>query len=433
MFGSSVRSRNLSKISDGIFNRFPCWFHSRCGHVSTSVCLDKLLENWAPGYECSSYEAAGVAPIRKWLLRMLTCISTGMKCLPASKLPSAKGKVLHDWHAEVLVIRAFNHFVLQECKAIITDGKDSPYIRRGSSTVTDGSTGSMPPFCWRDEVTLHMYCSEAPCGDASMELTISAQQDASPWETPLPPHLMPEGATESSPELALLGRACFSQLGVVRRKPARADAPPSLSKSCSDKLALKQCTSLLGSPAALLVSPAGVYLSSLILPESQFSAVACERCFSARGRLALLGSVEAEWEGGYGFRPFAVQTTGLEFQYSRRGSGHIEGVRYVASNLAMTWTCNGLAENLIGGILQGRRQSDARAGSAVSRGKMWALAQEIARQVEPDRIPPTLGTYGALKDSPGLATRSKVKEDVRKEALKGWVRNTGDEDIEPPF
>lgn len=357
-----------------------------------------------------------------------------MKCLPASKLPGAKGRVLHDWHAEVLVIRAFNHFVLQECKAIITEGKDSPYIRRTISMTADDPPGSRTHFCWREDVTLHMYCSEAPCGDASMELTISAQKDASPWETPLPPHLMPEGppSSASTPELALLGRACFGQLGVVRRKPARADAPPSLSKSCSDKLALRQCTSLLISAAALLVSPAGVYLSSLVLPESQFSAAACERCFSARGRLAPLSAVAAEWEDGYGFRPFVVQTTGLEFEYSRRGPAHIEGLRYVASNIATAWSCNGLAENLIGGILQGRRQSDAQAGSVVSRGKMWALMQGTANQVDIDRTSPTLGTYGALKDSPGLAARIKVKGDVRREALKGWVRNTGDEDFERP-
>lgn len=355
-----------------------------------------------------------------------------MKCLPASKLHSATGRILHDWHAEVLVIRAFNHFVLQECKAIITDGKDSPYIRQISSATADGSLRERRHFCWKEDVTLHMYCSEAPCGDASMELTISAQQDASPWETPLPPHLMPEGASASTPELALLGRACFDQLGVVRRKPARADAPPSLSKSCSDKLALKQCTSLLSSLAALLVSPTGVYLSSLVLPESQFSAAACERCFSARGRLAPLGAVEEGWEDGYGFRPFVVRTTGLEFEYSRRGPGHSEGLRYVASNIATAWSCNGLSENLIGGVLQGRKKSDARAGSAVSRGKMWAFVQEIARQVESDRTLPALATYGALKKSPGLAMRSKVKEDVRKEALKGWVSNTGDEDFGRP-
>lgn len=355
-----------------------------------------------------------------------------MKCLPASKLPSAKGRILHDWHAEVLVIRAFNHFVLQECKAITTDGKDSPYIRRSINPTADEPPGNSPQFCWREDVTLHMYCSEAPCGDASMELTISAQQDASPWEAPLPPHLIPEKTPGSAaaPEPALLGRACFGQLGVVRRKPARADAPPSLSKSCSDKLALRQCISLISSPAALLVSPTGVYLSSLVLPESQFSEVACERCFSARGRMASLGTVETEWEGGYEFRPFVVRTTGLEFEYSRRGPKHSEGVRYVASNIAMAWSCNGLEENLVGGVLQGRKKSDMRAGSAVSRGKMLTLVQEVARQVEPERFSRTLGTYGAFKNNPGLTIRHKVKEDVRKGGLKGWVRNTGDDDFD---
>jgi tRNA-specific adenosine deaminase 1 len=354
-----------------------------------------------------------------------------MKCLPASKLPSAKGIILHDWHAEVLAIRAFNHFVLQECKAIIADRKDSPYLRRNTSATTDEPVENGPYFCWKEGVTLHMYCSEAPCGDASMELTISAQQDASPWEAPLPPHLMPDKASASAPGLALLGRACFGQLGVVRRKPARPDAPPSLSKSCSDKLALKQCTSLLSSLVALLVSPAGIYLSSLVLPENQYSATACERCFSARGRFAPLVAVEPQWGDGYAFRPFAVGTTGLEFEYSRRGSSHSEGVRYVASNLATAWSCNGLEENMIGGVLQGRKQSDARAGSAVSRGKMWILAQEIARQVKPSRIVATPGTYEALKNSTGLTTRHKVKEYVREAALRGWVRNTGDDDFGP--
>ena len=158
--------------------------------------------------------------------------------------------------------------------------------------------------------------------------------------------------------------------------------------------------------------------------------MACERCFSARGRLATLGELGSKWEHGYVFHPFAVRTTGLEFEYSRRGSGHREWLRYVASNLATAWTCNGLEENLIGGVLQGRKQSDKRAGSAVSREKMWTLVQEIAGQVEPDRVLPTLGTYGTLKDGPELTMRSKVKEDVRKEALKGWVRNTGDDDFD---
>ncbi len=57
-----------------------------------------------------------------------------------------------------------------------------------------------------------MYCSEAPCGDASMELVMEAQEDATPW--PIASH------DDGSPT-QLLGRGSFSQLGIVRRKPCK--------------------------------------------------------------------------------------------------------------------------------------------------------------------------------------------------------------------
>ncbi len=55
-----------------------------------------------------------------------------------------------------------------------------------------------------------MYCSEAPCGDASMELVMEAQEDATPWAVSVPDEGIASG---------LLGRGSFSQLGIVRRKP----------------------------------------------------------------------------------------------------------------------------------------------------------------------------------------------------------------------
>lgn len=288
------------------------------------------------------------------------------------------------------------------------------------------------PFLWRDDVTLHMYCSEAPCGDASMELVIAAQDDAAPWDAPLSRQMMDKSgistpSPESMPDLLLLGRACFSHLGVVRRKPARPDAPPTLSKSCSDKLATKQCTSLLSSVTSLLVSPEHIYLTSLVLPESQYSAAAVERCFSPRGRMA---GVQGRWKGGYVFRPFEVRITIKEFRLSRR-SGRLEGTKYVASNLATAWTANGLAENIVGGVLQGRKQTDPKGGSAVSRRSMWTLARAIAGMVvDINEIIPGHVTYEGLKDAEMLAERRAVKQDVRVGALKGWVRNTGDEEFE---
>lgn len=355
-----------------------------------------------------------------------------MKCLPTSKISTAQGTILHDWHAEVLTIRAFNHFILEECRAILAEGRrTSPYLRL--RTDADPS-GEARPFVWREDVSLHMYCSEAPCGDASMELTIAAQADAAPWQAPLPKHLMDRNGfvvstdAASVPDLWLLGRACFSHLGVVRRKPARPDAPPTLSKSCSDKLALKQCTSLLSSVASLLVNPQGVYLTSLVLPESQFSETACERCFSPRGRMASVGELGTRWGSGYQFWPFEVQTTGLEFSFSRRAVGDEAKTKFVASNLATAWTARGLADNVIGGVLQGRKQTDPRGGSAVCRRRLWGLTKEVARLAgADDAAAPQAETYGDMKECNALEERRRVKEDLRAEALKGWLRNSGDE------
>lgn len=80
-----------------------------------------------------------------------------MKCLPASKLPEANGIAIHDWHAEILAIRAFNVFLLEECRRL-SRGEESEYLLQRPST-----SGQSQPFIWNPEFTLHMYCSEAPC------------------------------------------------------------------------------------------------------------------------------------------------------------------------------------------------------------------------------------------------------------------------------
>lgn len=137
-----------------------------------------------------------------------------MKCLPHGKIAQANGIVLHDWHAEVLAIRAFNHFLVQECDDLAKSAAASSFfIRRREEHEMDGQGGSQP-FTIRDDVQLHMYCSEAPCGDASMENTMDAQKDATPW-----PDHAPSATEMHSQDPILHGRGYFSQLGIVRRKP----------------------------------------------------------------------------------------------------------------------------------------------------------------------------------------------------------------------
>lgn len=378
----------------------------------------------------------------------LQCLSlaTGMKCLPHAKLPLAQGNVLHDWHAEILAIRAFNRFVLDECKALALDtSKSSDFIRRRHEAecmmTTSGSGVATAwhgqPFAWKEDVKLYMYCSEAPCGDASMELTMANQTDASPWE--IPPSLSPppSDSDTDSPELAgpLPGRAYFSHLSLVRRKPARGDAPPTLSKSCSDKLSLAQCTSLLSSLTSLLVSPQSVYIHTLVLPSAHYSASGCARAFSAEGRMSRLAG--REWPGsGYSFRPFEVATMELEFAYSKRSvaaRAAEAGAGTAASNMAVAWTGHGMEETTLGGVLQGRKVFDPRGASFVSRRKMWALALEVAGMLGVGVLEVTKmlssQTYDDVKKSRLLETRRIVKRDATAEALKGWVRNKGDDNF----
>ena len=145
----------------------------------------------------------------------VTCLAlaTGMKCLPESRLSLLDGgTVLHDSHAETLAIRAFNHFLLQECHQLASCASYTSRILQLRQTCELSEIQNLPPFYIRQSLRIMMYCSEAPCGDASMELVMEAQDDPTPWPVPA----APEGSTP-----ALLGRGSFPKLGVVRRKPGK--------------------------------------------------------------------------------------------------------------------------------------------------------------------------------------------------------------------
>ncbi|KAM0356042.1 hypothetical protein ACHAPU_000435 [Fusarium lateritium] len=348
-----------------------------------------------------------------------------MKCLPASKIVQSNGVGIHDWHAEILAIRAFNRFLLEECQNLL-DGEDHASILQKKRYSSNFDETSLHLFEIKDGIKLHMYCSEAPCGDASMELTMAAQDDASAWESPTP-----TGTAAPNQEGSLLGRACFSRTGVVRRKPARGDAPPTLSKSCSDKIALKQCTSLLSSLTSVFVDPANAYIHTLILPRSQYSETACRRSFSGEGRMNVL--VDKTWLGGYSFREFSVVTTDLEFEFSKRAV-KARADKISASNLAAVWSHSGFEENIIGGVIQGRKAFKTNGASRTSRRSMWEAASELAGTIgESYNATATdlaSGTYHDFKEGRLTVYRQEVKHNARETALMGWIRNDGGSDFQ---
>lgn len=372
-----------------------------------------------------------------------------MKCLPQSKVPLSKGNVLHDSHAEILAIRAFNRFLVDECAELAKQGfgsrsqwvrwRERYHITKENEAQEDSNTNAaaegQQPFEFHDDVDIHMYCSECPCGDASMENVMAAQSDATPWS-------LSQSATPD-----LLGRGHFDQLGVVRRKPARADAPVTLSKSCSDKLALKQVTGLLSSVVSKLVWPDNVYLASIVLPEAQVVPSAIERAWSSTGRMKPLAGVDPEitqrWlYAGYSFRPFSVRMTSEAFEYSRpEATLESDDDAAVPSNISTIYTPN-TSEVLINGVLQGRRQFDPKGASCISRRKIWSSVLEAAQnardatqQIGEDKAGAqaqhlvdelTTGSHADVKNTSRV--RQEVKQHVQSAALKGWTKNDGDDD-----
>jgi len=328
-----------------------------------------------------------------------------MKCLPENRLNVANGNVLHDCHAEILAIRAFNRYLLDEVAELAAIGY-STTSDRDAGLVVERSTTSSRLFRIRDGIRIHMYCSEAPCGDASMELIMNQQDDPTPWTSAKP--TQKDGSSD-----LMLGRGYFSELGVVRRKPSRPDAPPTLSKSCSDKLALRQCTSLLSTVTTSIIDPANAYLSTVVLPDSQIVPTACERAFSANGRMKPVNEVCTSWSAGYSFQPFTVVGTSHNFTFSRQLEAGVNKV--VPSNLT-TIAYGKVQETLINGVLQGRKQSDPKGASSISRRKTWEVASAIAKS-------PAL-SYNMLKQQ--SIERIMVKEQIQSLALRGWIQNDGD-------
>lgn len=253
---------------------------------------------------------------------------------------------------------------------------------------------------------------------------MAAQDDATPWEVVRETNHTPtaqEGPAFVEDHL-LDGRAHFSLLGVVRRKPARTDAESTRSKSCSDKLALKQVSSLLSWQTSRLVAPTqNAYLAGLVLPEDEISQIACERAFGENGRMKALGG--QTWPNdtpgriGYQFRPFQImsvpaaeiealwkfakpksitpEATGSAVAPKKSKPGNVSAVWTLAPSHShkcrvlsdtgskqlptLFRSKTGLFESIIGGVKQGNKASSPlpRGASALSRSKLWALMSNI--------------------------------------------------------
>lgn len=367
----------------------------------------------------------------------LTCVSlaTGTKCLPVSSIPKCRGTVLHDSHAEVLALRAFNLFLLSEMdRTLQTTDYESKWVecQRGTSLT------QAKPFLMRSNVSIHLFSTEAPCGDASMGLLIGSmsQGNSESWPEPL------------SAEPQLHGRGYFSMLGAVRRKPSRGDAEPTLSKSCTDKLALKQFTSVLTFPASLFIEKtANTFIKSIILPADKYEAQGFARAFDPVGRLRGAKDASALLTARH-FQIDALPQDAQVFTFSRI-SAAAENPSTKACNVSALWVAGlvGAAalvnETLVNGVKQGSKQfgESSFKASALCRERMWHRGRELANTLQQrqeelklDSTTLSLLEETLLSRTYRVAKAGKIDNDRAAgkrhaiEILGGWQRNEGDDD-----
>ena len=205
-----------------------------------------------------------------------------------------------------------------------------------------------------------------------------------------------------------------------------------LSKSCSDKLALKQCTSLLSSLTAAIIAPDNAYIDTIILSREQYVPQAWERAFGASGRMNPV--VGGDRSNGYAFRPFKVATTDIKFPFSQSETRRRSPIAK-ASNISAHWTPYH-SETTINGVLQGRKQDDPEGACAISRRRLFHLFHGCASEAYPSLFTAWRShSYQVVKRRVAEMTgRAQAKDNVICAALKGWTKNAVDDfpsDFEP--
>ncbi|CCD26891.1 tRNA-specific adenosine deaminase NDAI_0I03230 [Naumovozyma dairenensis CBS 421] len=184
-------------------------------------------------------------------LRVIS-LATGVKALPNKELERSGGKMLHDGHAEIVALRGFNTVILQQIYQ----------LKNGEETDLVIHSKDSEYYSFKSNLKIALYISQLPCGDISMRML--KERDIAPEELAIKDEDSIQYINQDNKTI-LRGRLNFNKKGYVRTKPGRLDSQLTKSKSCSDKLCMKQYTSILNCLTfQLLEQP--VYLDYMIVP-----------------------------------------------------------------------------------------------------------------------------------------------------------------------
>ncbi|KAF7301600.1 tRNA-specific adenosine deaminase 1-like [Mycena indigotica] len=230
-------------------------------------------------------------------------LATGTKCLAANKLPIEEA--LHDSHAEILARRGAIRWLFEEI------GRMNSVSNFKSEWLQCDHQHS---YTMHAGVRIGFYVSTVPCGDCSMGL-LSSTQDA---EMAALKEKSKNGAAVTP--VVSRGRDNYALVGILRTKPARADAPTTASMSCSDKIAAWSFLGIQGALGARFFS-APLYVNEIIVGldlaaeniNEEITKTVRDDC--ERALLRRMASVSAS--DLYSFHPPAIHFTRIPFVHSR--------------------------------------------------------------------------------------------------------------------